>query len=449
MLICSPSHALHGGVETIINDLCGELPRRGWDALVALGKGARFNNVDAYRDVYPDLPIIEIDGTKGTRQSRVEALLKVIKATRPDVVLSARVFDAYEAIGLLKQSSASPRLAVAIRAYEPHYLHDARLYRNCIDLCVADGNLLTDTLIQFCGFCPKKVANVPGGVHAPKVVSRCRSSELIRIGYVGRLEQNQKRIFDLASLVRNLDTIGIHYTIDIVGTGPEEEGIKDKLSAWVSKGSVAFHGWQSHDALYDQFFPHMDCLVHFAHTEGVTMAPREAMAHGVVPVISEFTGLRAERQFIDGMNSLVFPVGDTEAAASRIQRLIVEPNLIERLSSNGICSQTGRYSFSGSMDEWASALNECLERAPEQGTLPKLNVLSDGRLAQMGLPPQVAQRIRDLLGRRHVHSDPGSEWPTRSGLMTEYDEREILQFASEYERKIEAVQIAAGVAVDC
>src|ERR1044071_5155261 len=102
VLICSPSNSLHGGVENIIRDLCSEMPRRGWQPTLALGKGIRFNNVEAYRQAYPELPIIEIDGTGGTRASRLESLTNVIKKAQPDIVLSARIFDAYEAVSSLK-----------------------------------------------------------------------------------------------------------------------------------------------------------------------------------------------------------------------------------------------------------------------------------------------------------------------------------------------------------
>jgi hypothetical protein len=169
LLICSPSHALRGGVETIVNDLCRELPKRGWEAILALGKGSRFNDVRAYRNAYPDLPITEIDGTRGTRQGRLETLVELIESVRPDALLSARIFDAYEAATRLKGLRLWPRLVVAIRAFEPHYIYDARLYKDCIDLCAVDGNLLTAALVEWCGLAPSNVANIPGGVRPPSV----------------------------------------------------------------------------------------------------------------------------------------------------------------------------------------------------------------------------------------------------------------------------------------
>src|SRR5712691_7385622 len=111
VLICSPSYALRGGVESIINDLCRELPQHGWQTILALGRGNRFNDPTAYSSMYPDLPIIEVDGTAGTRLGRIKSLIEVFKNISPAVVLSARIFDAYEAVAVLKQGARAPRLA--------------------------------------------------------------------------------------------------------------------------------------------------------------------------------------------------------------------------------------------------------------------------------------------------------------------------------------------------
>jgi glycosyltransferase involved in cell wall biosynthesis len=440
LLICSPSHALFGGVESIVSDLCHELPNRGWDAILALGKGSRFNDVSAYRKAYQDLPITEIDGTKGTRQARVEALIELVERTRPDALLSARIFDSYEAVGECKKRQPKLRLAVTIQAYEPQYLYDLRAYRDNVDLCVTSGKVIRMAAIHWCNLPENRVVSIPGGVSASTVPLEPRHPRVpIRIGYVGRLDQDQKRILDAEPLLRELDKRGIDYALDMVGTGPYETELSRRLANWVDQGRVRFHGWQSKDRLYLDFFPNMDCLVHFSHTEGVTIAPREAMIHGVVPVISQFTGLKAEQQFVHEFNSLTFPVGDMESAAASIGRLMSEPGLLLRLSKNALTSQNGNYTFAGSMDAWAEALDRCLEQPPALGHLLKLRPPADGRLARMGLSPRAAQRIRDLLRRRHSHTDPGSEWPTGSGLLTEEAAAEIMRFAADYERSGESV----------
>lgn len=437
LLICSPSHALFGGVETIVNDISRELPKRGWRVLLGLAKGSRFNNVETYRHQYSDLPIVEIDGTKGTRQGRLEGLDKVIQNTQPDVVLSARIIDAYEVVTNLKRRNGLPRLAVTIQAYESQYLYDAWLYRHCIDLCVTSGQMIREALIHWSKLPKERVQSIPGGVRLPDPPVAPRERRLpIRLGYVGRLEQGQKRVFDLIPFLEALDSRDIPYELSVVGTGPASTELTRRLEPWVQKRQVKILGWQDQQSLYSKIFPDLDCLVHFAHTEGVTIAPREAMAHGVVPIISQFIGLKTEGQFMHEGNSLTFPVGDTNAAVDKVVRLMEEPGLLSRLSQNAINSQKGIYTFEGSMDAWAESFNRCISQPPLSGPAPRLPAQIDGRLSQLNIPPRIAQRVRDLLGKRYIHNDPGSEWPTGIGWMTNDVAREIQNFAFDWEQRI-------------
>jgi hypothetical protein len=188
------------------------------------------------------------------------------------------------------------------------------------------------------------------------------------------------------------------------------------------------------EQLYSEIYPSVDCLLNFSPAEGVTISPREAMTHGVVPVIAEFIGLKAERMFAHGLNSLVFPVGDMRAAAAHVQTLIGRPEYWAQLSANAQKSQTGKYSADGAMDLWARALDHCAEQSPVLGAAPDLPRHDEGRLARLGVSPWLAQRVRDLLRIRPVPEGPGSEWPTGSGLMTAADATEIMRFARKFEK---------------
>jgi len=439
LLICTQSHALTGGVEHIVNDLCRELPGRGWDALLGLGKGYQFNDVTRYRNTYPDIPIVAIDGTKGTRQSRIESLVSVIQRVKPEIVLSARLFDAYIAVNRIKKRNPGLRFAVTVQTYEPCYFYDMRVFRKMVDLCITSGNMIKHGLIHTSQLPENRVINIPGGVRLPETAVRTRPrlpDQPFRIGYIGRLEQEQKRIFDLIPFLKKMDELCFPYIVDIVGRGPDGDVLKTKARKWVKSGVVVFHGWQKRSDLYSRFYPVSDCLIHFAHTEGVTIAPREAMVHGVVPVISEFIGLKTEGHFIHNMNALTFPVGDIDAAVSHIRTLITQPGVLQRLSSTAMRSQKGVYTHKGSMDAWAHAFDECMLRPPLAGIKIKMASIPDGRLAGYGFPPWLAQRIRNMFGKKFVHPDPGSEWPTQSGWMTAKDQTAILQFAQRYENKL-------------
>jgi len=412
------------------------LPSRGWDVTLGLTQGDRFNDVARYVEVQgSDLPIRSIDGRQGSRSSRIRALRRAIREESPDIVLSMRVFDVYEAVGLEKAAGGhAPRLAVGIRGFESPYLADLVLYRDSVDLCVTSGELIAAAAVSHCGMEASRVVSIGGGVHPPLVPPATRTPrQPIRLLYAGRIASEQKRILDPPPFLDELERQGIAYSLDIAGTGPEEADLREQLAARERAGTVVFHGWVSRDELYRRFFPGADCFLHFAGWEGVTIAPREAMAHGVVPVITRFPGHLLEGQFRDGETALTFEIGDIAAAASSLRRLVEEPGLLARLSEGARASQAGRYSFEGSMNAWADAFDRCLALPLKRGALPEVRSRTNGRLARLGLPDAVQDFLRSVSGRKQRHESPGSEWPTSSGMMSKESDLALRKFAEDLE----------------
>src|SRR5262245_54223381 len=121
VLIVTPSAYLRGGVETIIHDLCRELPHLGWCSELGLAAGNRFHIISRYSVAYPYVTLHPILPQFPTRRARVEAIMCVVRDVAPDIVLTARIADAYEAIARLKFTGKAPRLGVAVRGLEAQY----------------------------------------------------------------------------------------------------------------------------------------------------------------------------------------------------------------------------------------------------------------------------------------------------------------------------------------
>jgi hypothetical protein len=210
-------------------------------------------------------------------------------------------------------------------------------------------------------------------------------------------------------LVHHLRESGLRFSLDIAGTGSEEIALKREFSLW--EECIRFHGWLAREDLYERIFPKIDCLLNFSPTEGVTIAPREGLIHGVVCVISCFPGLHLEGLFVHGHNALTFPAGDTKTAAQHLISLQREPGLLQRLSSNALDAQIGKYTFRGAADAWVDALNQCMAMSVKVDRNFKPKAEPAGRLEAMGLPGVIADRVRRWLGREAVPLDPGDEWP--------------------------------------
>ncbi|TWU27183.1 UDP-D-galactose:(glucosyl)lipopolysaccharide-1,6-D-galactosyltransferase [Novipirellula galeiformis] len=450
LLIITRSHNPLGGADRIVADLCRELPSRGWQTILGLTRGASFDDPDAYRRVHRNLETIEIDGTHGTRAARLKSLRETIRKTSPNVVLSMRVFDAYQAVAQLKADdlSRAPRLAVGVRAYESAYISDVRRCCGNIDLCVTSGKLIAAACRQIGGMEEQRVESIAGGVHPPREAVSPKDSQSfndqkpIRLLYAGRLEQQQKRALDLIPFTQALLALGIEFRLDICGAGPEEDRIADQLKLLIDNGQVTMHGWVDQAELYNRFYPNADCFVHFAAWEGVTISPREAMAHGVVPVVSEFTGMHAEGQFLNRINSLCFPVGHPEIAAQRVGELLSTPALLSQLSKSAMETQTGKYSHAGALDLWRDVLNQCLKLPAKVDNFPRIPERLGGRLSQWGVPSSLQLWLRRVLNKPVLHHAPGSEWPTASGLMSEVEQAEIAALAVKLEAETQLEPVA-------
>ena len=425
LLIISRSHQPHGGADRIICDLCRDLPKRGWEITLGLTQGYQFNDVEYYRQVNGnDLPIVSIDGSLGTRQMRVHSIRKLISAQNPDIVLSMRVYDVYEAVALEKQENRKKRelrFAVGLRSFEAHYLYDLQMFNSIVDLCITSGKLLK-ICTEYCGMEPEKVVSIGGGVHPPiyPLGNREISENTISLIYAGRLENIQKRILDLVPFLDELDRRKIAFVMHIAGTGNQEYHLREKLKSYVQQNKIIFHGWLTREELYEQIYPIGDCFIHFAEWEGMTIAPREAMAHGVVPIISSFPGLRVEGQFIDGENCLTFPIGNIQSAVDCVQELKENPQYFQRLSKNAMLSQQGIYSYEGAINAWSEAFYHCLQTPYKRGNVPQIaKETLPGIMTKLKIPSDIQNILRKIFKLKVKHKSPGSEWPTSSGLMTD------------------------------
>jgi glycosyltransferase involved in cell wall biosynthesis len=401
VLICTPTYYLQGGVERIMESLASHLPARGIEVVFALAKGGRFHDPAAFRAAFPVVRGVDVDGTSGTVYGRRRALRRAIVETDPDLVLIARMFDAYPVCAELKLAGHRLRLAVTIQAHESDYFADLDRYQDFVDVCVASGESI---LAEVRRRTSVPAVSIPGGIAAPRRYREPHEGPL-RLGYIGRLEQVQKRVLDLPPLVEELERRGIPFTLDVAGDGTYLDELRSRLPR------ARFLGWRSTAELYGDVYPNLDVMMHLAEWEGVTIAPREAMAHGVVPVISRHRG---SEDFLDGINALQFPVGDVVAAADAIERLHHDRALLERLSTTARTSQHGIRTEQGAIDAWAAAFREAVARTSRIGrTLPEVT-RDRGLLSRLHVPDAVAEVVRRI--RKRKHGDPGSEWPHWSGI---------------------------------
>lgn len=415
LLFCTQTAHPHGGLETWLDEIVPFLESRGWTVVVALARGRRFHDPAAYRAAHPRLrQTVEIDGRWGTRESRVDALRRVLREVRPDVVVPINIADLLEAVAREKLAGSEVRIVTMLRAQEPHgEFEDLRTYRDFVDLAVGGNRLLRALLAEWSGIDESRLRYIPPGSRRKTNAARSpKPADRIRLGYVGRLDQHDKRVLELVDVADRLDRDGIAYELTIAGDGPARAEVERRLGK-----RARFLGNVAVDELYRSVYPNLDVLLLFSEAEAGPQVVWQAMHYGVAPVVSRYRGAAAEGVLRDGDTAMLFDVGDVYGAADAVARLARDEALLQRIAVAAERAVDPDYLLDSSFERWLAVFEEVRTMPSALGaTLPASARVSSGIFERLYLPAPIAYGLRRLLRRAPDAQEPGAEWPHHHGL---------------------------------
>lgn len=409
VLFATQTCAPVGGIQGWLDQLAQALPARGWRVALALAWGARFHDPAAFRAAHPGHACVLLDGRSGTRAGRLLALHDAFDAVRPAVVVPVTLADPFAAVAERRARGDDLRLLFGAYEVSAPLLLEARRWRGVIDGALGVSRLTARLLVEVGGLAPESVAYVPPGVPAPlRPSQRLAPGTALRLGYVGRFDPD-KRALDLVPLAVELRRRGLSCTLTAIGDGSLAGELRAAaLAAGVLDAPLRVLGAQPRERLYAEAYPALDVALLFSPAEGVPSALLEGMRHGLVPVVSDFAGRAAQGLVRDGETGLVFPIGDVRAAADAIARLCADAGLRERLATAARAACEQGYSLEAMADGWAAALERACAVPRAGGAAPPAPRDRDRLTAWLGR--RAGERVRRVLGRRHVHPD-ASEWP--------------------------------------
>ncbi|MBN1419033.1 MAG: glycosyltransferase family 4 protein [Planctomycetes bacterium] len=189
---------------------------------------------------------------------------------------------------------------------------------------------------------------IPCGIDIDRfaAVARARrgAGRIPVVGCVGRMEAGKGQDVLIRAASR-LAARGSEALLLLVGEGPEEPALRRVARDEGIGGRVTF-GAPMRDVA--EVFRLLDVLVVPTIREGTGFAALEAMACGV-PVIA--TGVGEFLSLIeDERTGLLTPPGDPDALADRIERLLADPELADRLGEAGRAFVRERYPLGRMVD---------------------------------------------------------------------------------------------------
>lgn len=132
---------------------------------------------------------------------------------------------------------------------------------------------------------------------------------------------------EMIEAARRLKAEGVPCKFLAAGSGKDERAIGAGIRQAQLGSDFVLLGWR--DDVVDLHCA-ADIFVFASHREGLPIAPIEAMASGLPVVASDIPGCREEIE--DGQSGLLYPVGNAEALARQIRRLLEDSTLTDRLA---------------------------------------------------------------------------------------------------------------------
>jgi glycosyltransferase involved in cell wall biosynthesis len=238
----------------------------------------------------------------------------------------------YVAGDLLDLATASVhdfgRAVVQVLHGDSDYYYDLAVRHDpIVHAYVTYSRWIYDSLVTRLPHRKSTIFHLPYGVTIPEKRRRSVPGPLRAI-FAGRIER-QKGVFDLPSIDAALNARDVDVVWTIAGGGPDEAELKRQ---WAFNPRVRWRGVLSAPALA-AVYQEQDVFVLPTWSEGFPVALLEAMAGGLVPVVSDIRSGVPEAVQSDAIG-LRPPVGDVAAFANAIAALAGDRDRLETMSAN-------------------------------------------------------------------------------------------------------------------
>lgn len=408
IMFIAPSAYPLGGVADWLEYVVAGLRIEGLVCQLGLVEGGD-HDVARYLSRHPCANCFPISNQTGSSEGRIRRLMSAIDRAAPEIVVSVNLLDVYEAVRRLRArfGGGGPRVVMALHGLQADLMADVRHQSDVLDGVVTTNRLSAAMVADALGS-RKRVHYAPYGV--PTVVSspRVRGAEVVfRLLYAGRIEQDQKRVFDLPPILRSLRASGLNARLSIAGGGPMERELRRVFAEGGLAESVEWLGDLSAAQLADAYRSH-DALVITSVWETGPIVAWEAMSHGLPVASSRYVGSGLEGALVDGRTAVLFEIGDIEGAVAAIIRLR-DSSVRREIVSAGLELVDKRYAREASVAAWKSALEAVLASPPLLPTRTRLSKPA-GRLDRW-FGVERAEDLRELFGIRFEHNSPGGAWP--------------------------------------
>ncbi|MGA9451367.1 MAG: glycosyltransferase family 4 protein [Verrucomicrobiia bacterium] len=332
-----------GGATAFVCNLAGELVRRHVPVIVI---SPEKDNAFASDFQAAGVQVILHDDRRMIFEDRMEGMLHTLAEFKPTVVVGCLGEISYE---VLRYVPSGVRRMAVIQADAPIFYDAAAPYAGCMDDIIGVSTKITERLEQMDAFRKVSKLRLLHGVVMPQHAEpRGKSGQPVRILYLGRIMDPQKRVYLFPKILAVLQKAGIPFRWTIAGQGDKRVELERTMPS-SSAQQVKFI-----DAVPNAQVPALlekhDIFLLASDAEGLPISLLEAMGHGLVPVVSDLeSGIR---DVVDATNGMLVPVDDVEGYARAIIHLHEHREELAAKSAAAHTRVQKEFSVAAMTDRW-------------------------------------------------------------------------------------------------
>jgi glycosyltransferase involved in cell wall biosynthesis len=338
-----------GGTTTFMCNFAGELIRRDIPAAVFSLSQDHPLISDFQRQ---QIPVHCEDERRDIFEDRLISLLGRLSNFLPTVVVANLSASSFEVLRYM------PRGVVrvgTVQSADAGWYAMLRIYHAHLDLVAAVSETIQADVRAMPEFATVPVCYLPYGVPmpAPKTDAMAVAHRPLRILYLGRLVQEQKRVRLFPVILQKLKESGIPFHWTLAGSGPEQPALEAVMKSNAPEQIVTFKGKVAYGDVPALLAQH-DVFLLASDYEGLPLSLLEAMGQGLVPVVSDLpSGIRT---VVDESNGIRIALDHTAGYAEAIVRLHHSREELLAKSRNATARVRQEYSVSTMTDRWLAAL---------------------------------------------------------------------------------------------
>lgn len=236
---------------------------------------------------------------------------------------------------------------------------------------------------------PKLIHLIPNGIDSFPFENAAQKErghqKVLQLGFLGRLEHNQKGVMHLPKLIKELHVIQVPFHLSIAGKGQDRVKLEQALGPWIDLGQITFLGPLTRNQVPD-FLKKIDLYIFPSHFEGCPNSLLEAMMAACVPISWTIKGI-TDYVLEDGVTGFLAEVGDCEHMAENIQKLNNDRILLREISYNTAKDARARFTPELTATSYAKVIQEVMKKPLLDLTpLPWSKFVPDPNFKQKGDP---------------------------------------------------------------